>query len=152
MRGDGHHQFHRGGNDSGACGVHAHHERRLWHSDRAAGWNAAFNLMLARGSEATYPDALTFSATGLPVGATATYSPATLGDGQRVNAGHDDHPERQPADSAQCKAFPRRTGGRDGTGLPVAADGGHQAGTQAAAELPGLPELCWPQSGCRWAP
>jgi hypothetical protein len=42
---------------------------------------AAFNLMLAPGSGATYPDALTLSATGLPAGATVAFSPATIAAG-----------------------------------------------------------------------
>jgi hypothetical protein len=42
------------------------------------GGAAAFNLMLAPGSGSTYPDALTLSATGMPAGATATFSPATI--------------------------------------------------------------------------
>jgi hypothetical protein len=40
------------------------------------GGAAAFNLMLTTGSGTTYPDALALSATGLPAGATATFSPA----------------------------------------------------------------------------
>jgi hypothetical protein len=42
------------------------------------GGAAAFNLILAPGSGPTYPDALTLSATGLPAGATAAFSPATI--------------------------------------------------------------------------
>jgi hypothetical protein len=42
------------------------------------GGAAAFNLVLAPGSGPTYPDALTLSATGLPAGATVTFSPATI--------------------------------------------------------------------------
>jgi hypothetical protein len=42
------------------------------------GGAAAFNLMLTPGSGTTYPDALALSATGLPAGATATFSPATI--------------------------------------------------------------------------
>jgi sugar lactone lactonase YvrE len=42
------------------------------------GGAAAFNLMLAPGSGAAYPDALTLSATGLPAGATVTFSPAMI--------------------------------------------------------------------------
>jgi hypothetical protein len=39
---------------------------------------AAYHLMLAPGSGPTYPDAVTFSATGLPPGATVAFSPATI--------------------------------------------------------------------------
>ncbi len=42
------------------------------------GGSAAFNLTLARGSGSTYPNALTLSATGLPAGATAAFSPASI--------------------------------------------------------------------------
>jgi hypothetical protein len=42
------------------------------------GGAAAFNLMLSPGSASPYPDALTLSATGLPAGATVTFSPATI--------------------------------------------------------------------------
>jgi hypothetical protein len=39
---------------------------------------AAYHLMLIPGSGTTYPDAVTFSATGLPPGATVAFSPATI--------------------------------------------------------------------------
>src|SRR6202012_5066960 len=42
------------------------------------GGAAAFNLILAPGSGPTYPNALTLSASGLPAGATVTFSPATI--------------------------------------------------------------------------
>jgi hypothetical protein len=44
----------------------------------AAGAAATFTLTLSPGGVATYPDPVTFSATGLPPGATATFSPATI--------------------------------------------------------------------------
>ena len=44
----------------------------------ASGGVATFTLTLTPGSGATYPDALSLSATGLPPGATATFSPATI--------------------------------------------------------------------------
>ena len=44
----------------------------------APGAAATFTLTLSPGGVATYPDAVTFSATGLPPGATATFSPATI--------------------------------------------------------------------------
>src|SRR6202035_2993922 len=44
----------------------------------AAGGAATFTLTLSPGGVATYPDPVTFSATGLPPGATATFSPATI--------------------------------------------------------------------------
>jgi hypothetical protein len=44
----------------------------------AAGGAATFTLTLSPGGVATYPDPVTFSATGLPTGATATFSPATI--------------------------------------------------------------------------
>jgi hypothetical protein len=50
----------------------------------APGGAAAYHLMLAPGSGATYPDAVTFSATGLPPGASATFSPAKLPAGSRA--------------------------------------------------------------------
>jgi sugar lactone lactonase YvrE len=45
------------------------------------GGAAAFNLTLAPGSGSTYPDAVRFSATGLPAGATVAFSPATIAAG-----------------------------------------------------------------------
>ena len=42
---------------------------------------ATFPLTLAPAGATTYPDALTLSATGLPTGATATFSPATIAAG-----------------------------------------------------------------------
>jgi NHL repeat len=45
------------------------------------GGAAAFNLTLTPGSGLTYPDPLTLSATGLPAGATVTFSPATIAAG-----------------------------------------------------------------------
>ena len=50
------------------------------------GGAAAFHLTLAPGSGSTYPDALTLSATGLPAGATATFSPATIPAGSGATA------------------------------------------------------------------
>jgi large repetitive protein len=44
----------------------------------AAGAAATFTLTLSPGGVATYPDPATFSATGLPPDATATFSPATI--------------------------------------------------------------------------
>jgi ABC-type anion transport system duplicated permease subunit len=44
----------------------------------AAGGAATFTLTLSPGGVATYPDAVTFSATGLPTNSTATFSPATI--------------------------------------------------------------------------
>jgi hypothetical protein len=44
----------------------------------APGAAATFTLTLSPGGAATYPDALTLSATGLPTGATAIFSPATI--------------------------------------------------------------------------
>jgi NHL repeat len=50
----------------------------------APGAAATFTLTLSPGGVATYPDALTLSATGLPTGATATFSPATIAAGSAV--------------------------------------------------------------------
>jgi hypothetical protein len=44
----------------------------------APGAAATFTLTLSPGGSATYPDAVAFSATGLPPGATAIFSPATI--------------------------------------------------------------------------
>ena len=44
----------------------------------APGAVATFTLTLSPGGVATYPDAVTFSASGLPPGATATFSPTTI--------------------------------------------------------------------------
>ena len=44
----------------------------------APGAAATFTIALAPGGSATYPNAVTFSALGLPTGATATFSPATI--------------------------------------------------------------------------
>ena len=44
----------------------------------APGGAAIFSLMFTPGGAATYPDALSFSTTGLPPGAIATFSPATI--------------------------------------------------------------------------
>jgi NHL repeat-containing protein len=46
-----------------------------------AGGTAIYSLTLTPGSGATIPDAVTFSATGLPTGATATFSPSTIAAG-----------------------------------------------------------------------
>ncbi len=46
-----------------------------------AGGTANYTLTLTPGSGTTFPNAITFSATGLPAGATATFSPATLAAG-----------------------------------------------------------------------
>jgi sugar lactone lactonase YvrE len=48
------------------------------------GGAAAFNLTLAPGSAPTYPDALTLGTTGLPAGATVTFSPAAIPAGSGV--------------------------------------------------------------------
>jgi sugar lactone lactonase YvrE len=50
------------------------------------GGAAAFNLTLTPGSGLTYPDPLTLSATGLPAGATAAFSPATIPAGSGATA------------------------------------------------------------------
>jgi hypothetical protein len=50
------------------------------------GGAAAFRLTLAPVSGSTYPDALTLSATGLPAGATAAFSPATIPAGSGATA------------------------------------------------------------------
>ncbi|HWZ01536.1 MAG TPA: hypothetical protein VNX17_10665 [Edaphobacter sp.] len=44
----------------------------------APGAAATFTIALAPGGSASYPNAVTFSASGLPPGATATFSPATI--------------------------------------------------------------------------
>ena len=44
----------------------------------APGAAATFTIALAPGGSATYPNPVTFSASGLPPGATATFSPATI--------------------------------------------------------------------------
>lgn len=46
-----------------------------------AGGTAIYSLTLTHGSGATIADAVTFSATGLPTGAAATSSPATIAAG-----------------------------------------------------------------------
>ena len=50
------------------------------------GGAVAFNLTCAPGSGSTYPDPLTLSATGLPAGATAAFSPATIPAGSGATA------------------------------------------------------------------
>jgi hypothetical protein len=50
----------------------------------APGAAATFTLTLSPAGAGTYPDALTLSATGLPTGATATFSPATIQAGSAV--------------------------------------------------------------------
>jgi sugar lactone lactonase YvrE len=52
----------------------------------APGAGAIFTLTLSPGGSATYPDAVTFSATGLPPGATATFSPATIPAGSAATS------------------------------------------------------------------
>jgi DNA-binding beta-propeller fold protein YncE len=52
----------------------------------APGAAAIFTLTLSPGGSATYPDAVTFSATGLPPGATATFSPATIPAGSAATS------------------------------------------------------------------
>ena len=46
-----------------------------------AGGTAIYSLTLTPGSGATIPDAVTFSATGVPTGSTATFSPSTIAAG-----------------------------------------------------------------------
>jgi hypothetical protein len=50
----------------------------------APGAPATFNFTLTPGAGGTFPDAITFSVTGLPTGATATFSPATIAAGSAV--------------------------------------------------------------------
>jgi hypothetical protein len=52
----------------------------------APGAAATFTLALAPGGSATYPDPVTFSASGLPPGATATFSPATIPAGSAATS------------------------------------------------------------------
>jgi hypothetical protein len=51
--------------------------------ERGPGFGASFSLTLAL-TGTTFPDAITFSVTGLPTGATATFSPATTAAGSAV--------------------------------------------------------------------
>ena len=51
-----------------------------------AGGTANYTLTLTPGSGTTFPNAITFGATGLPTGATATFSPATLPAGSGVTS------------------------------------------------------------------
>jgi hypothetical protein len=52
----------------------------------ASGAAAIFPLSLSPGGVATYPNAVTLSATGLPPGATATFSPATIPAGSAATS------------------------------------------------------------------
>jgi hypothetical protein len=52
----------------------------------APGAVASFTFTLAPGSETKLPDAVTFTATGLPTGATATFSPATIAAGSAATS------------------------------------------------------------------
>ena len=52
----------------------------------APGGAATFTLTLSSGSGATYPDAVTLTASGLPSGATATFSPATIPAGSAATS------------------------------------------------------------------
>jgi hypothetical protein len=52
----------------------------------APGTAATFPLTLSPAGASTFPDPLTFSATGLPTGATATFSPATIPAGSAATA------------------------------------------------------------------
>jgi hypothetical protein len=52
----------------------------------APGAAATFTIALAPGGSATYPDPVTFSASGLPAGATATFSPATIPAGSAATS------------------------------------------------------------------
>jgi streptogramin lyase len=51
-----------------------------------AGGTVNYTLTLTPGSGTTFPNAITFGATGLPTGATATFSPATLAAGSGVTS------------------------------------------------------------------
>jgi hypothetical protein len=95
------------------------------------GGATVFNLMLTPGSGATYPDALTLSATGFLQGDRG-FLPGNHCGGQWADAGDNDRPDDQHADGAGSEAG--RIAGGDGLGLAAAADGGRQAGTQEAAE------------------
>ncbi len=52
----------------------------------APGAAATFTLTLSPGGSATYPDPVTFTASGLPPGATATFSPATIPAGSAATS------------------------------------------------------------------
>jgi hypothetical protein len=52
----------------------------------APGAAATFTLTLSPGGVASYPNAVTFSAIGLPPGATATFSPATIPAGSAATS------------------------------------------------------------------
>jgi len=52
----------------------------------APGAAATFTLTLSPGGSATYPDPVTFTASGLPSGATATFSPATIPAGSAATS------------------------------------------------------------------
>jgi sugar lactone lactonase YvrE len=52
----------------------------------APGAAATFTLTLSPRGSATYPDAVTFTASGLPSGATATFSPATIPAGSAATS------------------------------------------------------------------
>jgi hypothetical protein len=47
---------------------------------------ASFSLMASPGAGATFPDTILFSISGLPPGATATFSPATIAAGSQATA------------------------------------------------------------------
>jgi hypothetical protein len=50
------------------------------------GGAASFSLMVSPGAGATFPDTILFSISGLPPGATATFSPATIAAGSQATA------------------------------------------------------------------
>jgi hypothetical protein len=50
------------------------------------GGAASFGLMLSPGAGSTFPDTISFSISGLPPGATATFSPATIAAGSPATA------------------------------------------------------------------
>ncbi len=110
------------------------------------GGAAAFNLVLAPGSGPTYPNALNLSATGLPAGATVTFSPAT------IPAGSGSTPVTMTIQTINPQtARDAKPGGSLGTMalalllLPMA---GIKPVRRRLRKLPGLP-VGWP-SACLW--
>ncbi|HMF63201.1 MAG TPA: hypothetical protein VK608_03865 [Edaphobacter sp.] len=98
----------------------------------APGAATSFTLTLLPGGAATYSDALTFSATGLPRRNRDLLSFNHSG-GQRGNAGHAHHPDQQQPDGAQREALFGWTFAPGSTGILAAAVGRHEDGAQATA-------------------
>jgi hypothetical protein len=103
------------------------------------GGAAAFNLTLNPGSGLTYPDPLTLSATGLPAGATATFSPATIPAGSGATAVNMTVQTANPQTAHGETPFPGRQLGSMALALLLLPMAGIKPVRRRLRKMPGLP-------------